>query len=483
MKEPEYLTCHDPLTGLPNRALLTEGLQRAIDQAIHANQWVAVCYLNLDNFEPINDSYGWTLGDALLLALAQRLRGSLLKRDWVARVAGDEFGILFTALDSPFDALRSAQRLLRLVNLPLEVAGHRLHLSASLGLTIYPTDHAGPDALLQHAHEALFKAKARNRGGYHLYDPIQDYEERQRRQRRQEFAQALEAGQLLLHYQPKVNLADGQVIGLEALVRWQHPREGLLGPDLFLPQIEDSPLDTALGEWVIATVLDQQQAWREQGVDLSVSVNISPRQIQEGSFHEFIARTLFHHRRQGEVVCLEIEILEVAALDDAIAAAGIMRACRDFGVRFSLDDFGTGYSSLAYFHQLPVDIVKIDRYFIRNLLDNPEDLAIVEGVLRMAKALPRPVLAEGVESLEIGLMLHRLGCQYAQGFGISRPLPADQVLPWLRDWPQQRAWHNLAAQACEDVASLHLIGRPSDDRGEPVIDGEHPPSRPFMGPD
>ena len=183
------------------------------------------------------------------------------------------------------------------------------------------------------------------------------------------------------------------------------------------------------------------------------------------------------------MVRLEIEILEVAALDDAIAAAGIMRACRDFGVRFSLDDFGTGYSSLAYFHQLPVDIVKIDRYFIRNLLDNPEDLAIVEGVLRMAKALPRPVLAEGVESLEIGLMLHRLGCQYAQGFGISRPLPADQVLPWLRDWPQQRAWHNLAAQACEDVASLHLIGRPSDDRGEPVIDGEHPPSRPFMGPD
>ncbi len=469
----EYLAYHDPLTGLPNRAQLIERLQQAIDQATRANQLVAVCYLNLDDFKPINDSYGRALGDALLLALAQRLQGSLRKRDGVARVGGDEFGILFTGLDSPFDALESAQRLLRQVNLPVEVEGHRLHLSASLGLTIFPTDHAGPDALLQHAHEALFKAKGGNKGGYHLYDPIQDYEERQRRHRRQEFAQALETGQLLLHYQPKVNLADGQVIGLEALVRWQHPREGLLAPDRFLPQIKDTPLDIALGEWVIATALAQQQAWRELGVDLSLSVNISPRQIQEASFYEFIARTLAHHRRQGEAVRLEIEILEVAALDDSVAAAQVMRACRDFGVRFSLDDFGTGYSSLAYFHQLPIDIVKIDRHFVRNMLDNPEDLAIVEGVLRMAKALPRPVLAEGVESLEIGLMLHQLGCQYAQGYGISRPLPADQVLPWLRDWPQDRDWHNLAARTFEDAASLHLIWRPSYECGEPVIDAEH----------
>lgn len=392
----EYLAYHDSLTGLPNRAQLTERLQRAIDQATRANQLVAVCYLNLDDFKPINDSYGRALGDALLLALAQRIQGSLRKRDGLARVGGDEFGILFTGLDSPFDALESAQRLLRQVNLPVEVEGHRLHLSASMGLTIFPTDHVGPDALLQHAHEALFRAKGGNKGGYHLYDPIQDYEERQRRQRRQEFAQALETGQLLLHYQPKVNLADGQVIGLEALVRWQHPREGLLGPDHFLPQINDTPLDIALGEWVIATALAQQQAWREQGVDLSVSVNISPRQIQEASFYEFVAHTLAHHRRQGEAVRLEIEILEIAALDDSVAAARVMRACRDFGVRFSLDDFGTGYSSLAYFHQLPIDIVKIDRHFVRNMLDNPEDLAIVEGVLRMAKALPRPVLAEGV---------------------------------------------------------------------------------------
>ena len=468
----EYLAHHDPLTGLPNRSLLTEHLRQLTDHAVHANQLVAVCHLNLDDFKPINDSYGHEVGDALLVELAKRLKGALRQEDEVARVGGDEFAILLTGLDSPFDALEAMHRLIRQVNLPFEVQGHRLHLSASLGLTLFPTDHAGPDALLQHAHEALFKAKASNKGGWHLYDPIQDYEERQRRQLRQEFAQALENDQLLLYYQPKVNLSDGQVVGLEALVRWQHPREGLLAPDRFLPQLKDTPLDIALGEWVITTALAQQQLWREQGIPLAVSVNISPRQIQEASFSEFLARALDRHQRRSEVQ-LEIEILEIAALEDASAAAQVMRACRDFGVRFSLDDFGTGYSSLAYFHQLPIDIVKIDRHFVRNILDNPEDLAIVEGVVRMAKALPRPVIAEGVESLEIGLLLYQLGCQFAQGYGISRPMPADQVIPWLKEWPSNRPWHNLPARAFDEAASLHLLWRPSFDCGQPVIDAEH----------
>lgn len=452
----EYLAHHDELTGLPNRRAFIERLHQAIEAASRADQLVAVCYLNLDDFKPINDSYGHALGDALLRALAERLQGYVRAPDALARVGGDELGLLLTGLDSPFSALEAAQGVLKQVNQPIEVQGHRLHLSASLGLTLYPTDSAGADALLQHAHEALFRAKGRNKGGYQLYDPIQDHEERQRRQWRQDFAQALEAGQLRLHYQPKVALGDGTVIGVEGLVRWQHPRQGLLTPDRFLPRIKDTPLETALGEWVIGTALAQQQAWRGQGVELPVSLNISPRQIQEPSFSAFVARALAEHCKDGDVQ-LEIEILEIAALEDVNAAAEVMRACRELGVRFSLDDFGTGYSSLAYFHQLPIDIVKIDRHFVRNMLDNPEDLAIVEGVVRMARALQRPVLAEGVESLEIGRMLHRLGCQSAQGYGIARPMPADQLLSWLSDWPRDHCWHTLASDSLESAARLHRL--------------------------
>ncbi|WP_296704613.1 EAL domain-containing protein [Thiocapsa sp. UBA6158] len=468
----EYLAHSDELTGLPNRRALIERLRQAIDAASGTDQLVAVCYLNLDDFKPINDSYGHAFGDALLCALAERLQGCLRARDALARVGGDEFGLLLTGLSSPFAALELVQGILKQVNQPIEVQGHRLHLSASLGLTLFPTDSAGPDALLQHAHEALFRAKGRNKGGYHLYDPIQDHAERQRRQWRQDFAQALQAGQLRLHYQPKVALSDGSVLGVEGLVRWQHPRQGMLAPERFLPQIKDTPLETALGEWVIDTALAQQQAWHRQGVDLPVSLNISPRQIQEPSFSAFLARALAEHCKDGAVQ-LEIELLEIAALENVNAAAEVMRACRELGVRFSLDDFGTGYSSLAYFHQLPIDIVKIDRHFVRNMLDNPEDLAIVEGVVRMAKALQRPALAEGVESVEIGQMLHRLGCQYAQGYGIARPMPAEQVLPWLGDWPRNRPWHTLASVSLDAAASLHLLWRPSYDCGEPQIDEEH----------
>jgi len=467
----EYLAYHDEFTGLPNRRALVERLRQVTAAASQAEPLVAVCYLNLDDFKPINDSYGPELGDALLRALAARLQGCIRAQDALARIGGDEFGLLLTGLDSPFSVLEMVQWVLKQVNQPLEVQGHRLHLSVSLGLTLFPTDNAGPDALLQHAHEALFRAKGGNKGGYHLYDPIQDYEERQRRQWRQGFAQALEAGQLRLHYQPKVTLGDGAVLGVEGLVRWQHPRQGLLAPDRFLPQIKDTPPDNALGEWVINTALAQQQSWYSQGVELPVSLNISPRQIQDPSFIAFVARALAEHC-QDRAVRLEIEILEIAALEN-VNATEVMRACRERGVRFSLDDFGMGYSSLAYFHQLPIDIVKIDRHFVRNMLDNPEDLAIVEGVMRLAKALQRPVLAEGVESLEIGRMLHRLGGQYAQGYGIARPLPADQVRPWLSDWPRNRPWHNLASDSLEAAASLHLLWRPSYDCGQPHLDQEH----------
>jgi diguanylate cyclase (GGDEF)-like protein/PAS domain S-box-containing protein len=454
-KQMEYIAYYDVLTGLPNRALLTDRLRQAVAQADRAQHFVAVCYLNLDGFKPINDRHGHHLGDGLLVALARRLQDSLRQGDSVARVGGDEFGILLTGLTSSFDGLETAQRLLNQVNVPIEAQGHRLHLSGSMGVTLFPTDSGGPDALLQHAHQAMFQAKGQRQGSYHLFDPVQDHQERQRRRLSEEFSLALRSEQLRLYFQPKVALADGDVFGLEALIRWQHPRDGLLAPDQFLPIIADTPLEIALGEWVIGAALAQQQAWRAIGLALAVSVNISPRQIQMQGFVDLVARTLASYPA-GTAKQLEIEVLEVSKIDNTGDAARVMTACKALGVRFSLDDFGTGYSSLTYFHQLPFDLVKIDRNFVRDMLVKPDDLAIVEGVLRMAKAMSSPVLAEGVESLEIGLMLYQLGCQFGQGFGIAPPLPAEQVPPWVEVWQTNRPWHNLAAAVHAETRSVDL---------------------------
>ncbi len=454
-KQMEYMAYYDVLTGLPNRALLTDRLNQAIAQAGRAQQYLAVCYLNLDGFKPLNDSYGHHLGDGVLVALARRLQEALRQGDSVARVGGDEFGLLITGLASSFDCLEAAHRLLNQVKLPIEVNGHRLHLSASMGVTLFPTDSGGPDALLHHAHQAMFQAKGHRKGSYHLFDSVQDQQERQRRFLTEEFSLALRSDQLHLYYQPKVTLADGEVFGMEALIRWQHPREGLLTPDQFLPVIADTPLEITLGEWVINAVLAQYQGWREAGLDLAVSVNISPRQVQMQDFATFLARTLAAYPA-GTAEKLEIEVLEVSKLDSPLDAARVMNACKALGIHFSLDDFGTGYSSLTYFHQLPFDLVKIDRHFIQAMIEKAEDLAIVEGVLRMARAIPNPVLAEGVESLEIGLMLYQIGCHYAQGFGIAEPMPADQVPPWVEAWRGNHAWHDLAAAAKTETLNYDL---------------------------
>ncbi len=451
----EYVAFYDVLTGLPNRTLVTDRLGQALALAGRSRQLVAVCYLNLDAFKPLNDSHGRQTGDAVLVQMGHRLQEALRQGDSVARVGGDEFALLLTGLSSSHEAQAAAQRILGVINQPLEINGYRLHLAASLGLTLYPLDPSGPDALLHHAHQAMFQAKSSRKGSCHLYDPVQDQQERLQRQTQQEFALALRQGQLQLRYQPKVDLKNGRVIGMEALVRWPHPRDGLLVPGRFLPLIKDTPLEIALDEWVLAAALAQQQAWREAGWDLAVSVNLSPRHLQMPDLAAFLERTLAQYPA-GAGGALEIEILEVAAIEDTRAAVQVMLACKALGCRFSLDDFGTGYASLSYFHELPVDVLKIDMRFVRGLLDKPDDLAIIEGILRLARALDRPVLAEGIESLEIGLLLHQLGCDFGQGFGISRPLPASDVLAWLGQWAGERRWHELHAAVASGVAKPHL---------------------------
>ena len=441
-RQQEYLAFYDILTGLPNRSLLTERLNQAIAETNRTHQLIAVCYLNLDGFKVVNETYGQPIGDALLVSLAHRLQGSLRPGDSLARTGGDEFALILAGLASSYAGEEAVRRVLKQITQPIDVQGHRIFVAGSMGVTLFPLDPDGPDALLHHAQKAMYQAKGTNRSGYHFYDPVQDQQLRQLRRLREEFARALQGDELLLYYQPKISLGDASLIGLEALIRWRHPREGLLDPHQFLPQIKDSPLEIALGEWVVTQALAQRQAWRQAGEELAVSINVSPRQIQMRGFADLLTRTLAAYP-PGTAEQLEIEILEIAEIGNTADAAQVMNACKALGVRFALDDFGTGYSSLTYFHSLPIDIVKLDQHFVCDMLDKNEALGIVEAALRMANALQRPVVAEGIESVEIGFMLARLGCQFGQGFSIARPMPAERVLPWLTEWRGERLWHQL----------------------------------------
>lgn len=454
-RQQEYLALYDRLTGLPNRTHLTERLNQAIAHGSHTNQLIALCYLNLDDFKVVNETYGQPIGDALLVSLARRLETGLPPGDSLARTGGDEFALILTGLASSYESEEAVQRLLKQITQPIDVQGHRIFVSASLGVTLFPLDPDGPDALLQHAQKAMYQAKARNRSSYHFYDPIQDQQLHQLRRMREEFSQALRDNQLMLYYQPKIALKDASLIGLEALTRWRHPREGLLEAHQFLPQIKNSPLEIALGEWVVTRALAQWQGWRQSGVELAVSINISPRQIQMQGFVDFLTRTLAAYP-PGTAEQLEIEIPEIAEISDTLEAARVMNACKALGIRFALDDFGTGYSSLNYFQHLPIDSVKIDQHFVREILDKNEALGIVEAAMGMAKALQKPVVAEGIESAEIGFMLVQLGCQFGQGDGIGRPMPAERVPAWLAKWQDEKLWHHLGQELLDESVKYDL---------------------------
>jgi diguanylate cyclase (GGDEF)-like protein/PAS domain S-box-containing protein len=441
----EFMAYYDMLTSLPNRELLSDRLKQAISMSRRSGHLLAICYLDLDGFKPINDAYGHDLGDLLLVDFAERLKADLREGDTLARIGGDEFVILLNELSSIYDGEVIISRTLDSITEPFEIKGIRLHISGSIGVNFFPQDDADPDTLLRHADQAMYKAKSAGKSQYRLYDPVQDLKVHSHRQELDEFALALDNQQLVLYYQPRVDLASGKVTGVEALVRWQHPEKGLLSPAAFLPLIEGSPEEIMLGEWVLRSALEQHFTWLDQGTDMPVSVNISPRHIQLRGFVDNLANLLAEFP-EGTSEKLELEVLETSAIGDTSSVADIMNQCAQLGVHFSLDDFGTGYSSLTYFHRLPIDVLKIDQNFVKDMLDDVRDLDIVEGVLRLADALKRPVVAEGVESVELGMMLLQLGCRYAQGYGIARPMPAAQLPSWLSQWHENSIWSTLAQE-------------------------------------
>lgn len=429
----EHIAHYDSLTNLPNRVLLADRLQQAMNQCQRHNRSLVVAYLDLDGFKAVNDLHGHNTGDDLLIVLAQRMKAALREGDTLARIGGDEFIAVLADLEHTQDCAPVLSRLLQAASAPVMLGKAALQVSASIGVTVYPQDAAEPEQLMRHADQAMYQAKQAGRNRYHLFDVHQDVAMRSRNAGIEEIMGALSRNEFVLYYQPKINMTSGEVTGVEALIRWQHPELGLLLPARFLPIIESHTMGIALGEWVLKTALCQMDSWRDSGHDIPISVNIGAHQLQQDVFVPTLTRLLGEHPGIQHHF-LELEVLESSALENMIKVSAAMDACHRLGVRFAIDDFGTGYSSLTYLRHLPADRLKIDQSFVSGMLNNTDDRAIVEGVIGLVHAFHREVIAEGVESPAHGALLQTLGCEFAQGYGISHPLPAADIPGWIEQW-------------------------------------------------
>lgn len=440
--ELDRIAHYDPLTGTPNRRLLADRLEQAILRSGRNAHTLAVCYLDLDGFKEVNDQHGHAAGDKLLVGVTNSLKHMLRAEDTLARIGGDEFVLLMTDLVSPGECTQVLDRVLQTVKQPIEINGLKVSVSASIGVSLFPQDHVDADTLLRHADQAMYIAKEAGKNRYHLFDPESDRKAQLHRKYVDRLRTALELDEFVLYYQPKVDLLSGEIVGAEALIRWQHPEKGLVSPAEFLPHINGSSLEKSVGEWVINTALNQAEVWHQLGLTVSVSANISAAHLLQPDFHDCLKAAMARHPAVPASL-FELEVLETAAIGDIDQAVTILRHCRELGVRFALDDFGTGYSSLTYLRKLPVDTLKIDQSFVRDMLNDPDDLGIVEGVIRLAGAFNRQVIAEGVETLAHGAALVRMGCHLAQGYGIARPMPVEKFVDWCARWRSEAVWLTL----------------------------------------
>ena len=441
------IASYDGLTGLPNRNLLAELMRDQCARADRSGQGFAFCYLDLDEFKPINDQFGHALGDRVLVIIAERLRGLVRPGDVVGRLGGDEFVLLLGGLDQGPELDRRLREILDRICEPVQVDALTFHVAASIGVTLYPEDSSDPDILLRHADQAMYRAKAQGRNGYSLFDLALEDAQQRRRERLQEIEEGLKGKQFVLHFHPKISLKRGEVQGVEGLVRWQHPVRGLLGPAEFLADLEQSELEQAFGDYVIERALEQLSDWVERGLALPVSVNISAPHLLAPGFLKNLESALQRHP-QVPTSLFQLEILETAAVADREQAIAVLERVRRLEVGVSLDDFGTGYSSLRHLRSLPVDEVKIDQSFVRDMLTDPADRKIVRSVLGLAAAFNLRVVAEGVETAQHMRALIDLDCELGQGYVFARPMPAEDLLDWLAGWPDQAArmpWSESAA--------------------------------------
>ncbi|AAY37525.1 putative bifunctional diguanylate cyclase/phosphodiesterase [Pseudomonas syringae] len=428
--ELTHLALHDNLTGLPNRALLTERIDQAMKRATETGGCFALMFMDLDGFKPVNDAFGHHTGDLLLRQVALRLRNSLHRRDTLARVGGDEF-VLLVELQHPEDALAVARRQVNEVGNPFIIGEHQLQISLSIGICVYPGNGSTQHELLINADAAMYHTKAAGKNGYSFFDVSMNSNARNQLQMSQDLHKAIKHRQFCIYYQPKFDAMTGLPVGAEALLRWNHPKQGVLGPDLFISMAEKTGLIIQIGEWVLDEACRQMREWYTQGYShWRIAVNLSALQFCHAGLVTAVADTLARHQLPAN--CLTLEITETTAMHDADASLAVLRRLSEMGVDLSIDDFGTGYSSLMYLKRLPANEIKIDRGFVRDLEHDTDDAAIVSAIVAVGQALNLRIVAEGVETAVQQRFLTHLGCHSLQGFLLGYPLPAEQFLEEIR---------------------------------------------------
>jgi len=426
-----YLATHDNLTDLPNRAMFNQLLGFSLKAARRYHRQCAVLFIDLDRFKIINDSLGHAAGDALLVEMAARLRSGVRASDVVARLGGDEFVVLLEGIEDSKQAATTASHLLSAICKPLELNGHECRVTASIGIAIFPDDGADEQTLMKNADSAMYLAKQGGKNDIRIFSKEIETQSIDRLTMETGLGHALDRNELRLHYQPKLNVATGQIAGVEALLRWCHPDLGELAPNRFIPLAEETGLIVPVGRWVMKTACAQNMAWQRQGLPaISMAINVSPRQFSDENLLQDINDALSSSGMDPAL--LQVEITESMVMLNVERAIQLLDAIRSQGVRLAIDDFGTGYSSMSVMKRFPIDTIKIDRSFVRELPENTEDRAIAQAIIGMGKALGLTIVAEGVETNEQQEFLRELACDEIQGFLFSKPVVADRIAELLR---------------------------------------------------
>jgi diguanylate cyclase (GGDEF)-like protein len=428
-KRIRHLAYNDLLTGLPNRAHFFEQLGRRIEHARGAGESVAVLFLDLDRFKNVNDTLGHDVGDRLLVAAAQRIRRSVRNADCVARLGGDEFTVVLADVAGPNAAVAAAQNIGRALGTPFEIDGHDIFVNASVGISLYPHDGTDVGTLLKHADTAMYRAKKTN-SGFQFFEASMEHSISEHVRLESDLRRALERNELEVFYQPQARVDNGRIVGMEALVRWNHPLRGMVPPADFIPLAEETGLINSLGEWVLRTACAQVQAWMQAGLPpMRVAVNLSVRQLLQKDFAATVEQALKDTGVPPRL--LELEITESTLMEHAQHTLEALHRLRGLGVRLSIDDFGTGYSSLSYLKRFPVDIIKIDRSFVRDVSTDADDASIVTGIIALAHSLRLQVVAEGVETEAQLRFLKERSCDLLQGYYLSKPVSAKEFANYV----------------------------------------------------
>jgi diguanylate cyclase (GGDEF)-like protein len=448
-----HMAHHDALTGLPNRTLFRDRLTHAMAQADRYHQKLAVLFLDLDRFKAINDTLGHNVGDQLLKIAAERLRSCVRDCDTVARLGGDEFTVIVDDIMEVQDAAVVAQKILDTLSQPFNLHGHEVFISVSVGITLYPTDDESADNLLRNADSAMYRAKEYGRNNYQFYVADMNVKARARLMLESSLRRALDRGEFTLYYQPRVDLFSGRVIGAEALLRWRHPEMGLVPPVEFIPILEETGMIIPVGDWVLRQASQQNRAWQDMGLPpIRMAVNLSVRQFIQKDLAESVLRILEQVGLSPEY--MELEITEDLLLEHNQTNIITLTKLRNQGIHISIDDFGTGYSSLSYLKRLPIDTLKIDQSFVRDIDTDPDNKAIASAIIAMANSLHLNVLAEGVETDEQLAFLRAQGCNEIQGFSFSHPLPAEEFERLLREGRHMRVLQGLSGYY------VNVVGNP-----------------------